>query len=137
MYNLLQPAKCQLNVVKTRECSLYSVNKMKQNQTLSILIWAFKRKASDKVATLYARITVAGKRSEISLSRKIDLSLWDETAGLMKVKSESLSTKHILERPAKVFFQNIFISLAIHSESHIFLVYENGYENMVRNAMFR
>jgi site-specific recombinase XerD len=64
---------------------------MKQNQTLSILIWAFKRKASDKVATLYARITVAGKRSEISLSRKIDLSLWDETAGLMKVKSDQAS----------------------------------------------
>jgi len=61
---------------------------MKHKQTLSILIWAHRRKASDNVVSLYARVTVSGKRSEISLSRKLDVSLWDEKNSLVIGKSD-------------------------------------------------
>ncbi|MBT1690497.1 site-specific integrase [Dawidia soli] len=51
---------------------------MKNRQTFSILVWAYRGKQKENQATLYARITVNGKRAEISLSRKVDPALWDE-----------------------------------------------------------
>lgn len=57
---------------------------MKHKQTFSILIWAYRRKPSDKEVTLYARVTVSGKRAEISLSKRIDATLWDESTSSVK-----------------------------------------------------
>ncbi len=61
---------------------------MKHLQTLSILIWAYRRKSSDTKATLYARVTINGVRAEISLSRRINTQLWDETNSMMKGDSD-------------------------------------------------
>lgn len=41
-------------------------------QTFTILIWAYRGKQKESEATLYARVTVNGKRAEISLGRKIN-----------------------------------------------------------------
>ena len=49
---------------------------MKTTQTFSILIWANKSKASGNLAPLFARITIDGKRFEISLKKSVSLYKW-------------------------------------------------------------
>ncbi|MGJ8685681.1 MAG: Arm DNA-binding domain-containing protein [Nonlabens sp.] len=41
------------------------------------MFWADFARANDNQASLYARITVNGKRSTISLKRKVLISNWD------------------------------------------------------------
>jgi site-specific recombinase XerD len=53
---------------------------MKRKQTFSILVWANRGKNKEDKATLYARVTVNGKRAEISLGRKVNIEQWDESA---------------------------------------------------------
>ena len=65
---------------------------MKTTQTFSILIWANKSKASNNEAPLFARITVDGKRAEVSLKKRIDLPKWDSAKGCMKGTSEDVKT---------------------------------------------
>jgi Arm DNA-binding domain len=65
---------------------------MKTTQTFSILIWANKSKSSNNEAPLFARITVDGKRAEVSLKKRIDLSKWDPAKGLMKGSGEDAKT---------------------------------------------
>jgi len=60
---------------------------MRLKQTFAILIWAYGGKQKENEATLYARVTVNGKRAEISLGKKIKTDLWDEEACTMKGKS--------------------------------------------------
>jgi site-specific recombinase XerD len=68
---------------------------MKHKRTFSILIWAYRGKQKENEATLYARLTVNGKRAEISLGRKVDLTLWDEESG--RAKGQSLEADRINE----------------------------------------
>jgi len=50
---------------------------MKNSHTFSILFWLKLANAKNGKAPLYARITVNGKRAELSLKRKITISNWD------------------------------------------------------------
>jgi hypothetical protein len=50
---------------------------MKTSNTFSILFWAKLASAKNGKATLYARITINGKRAELSLKRKIIISDWN------------------------------------------------------------
>ncbi|TVZ14945.1 phage integrase SAM-like domain-containing protein [Maribacter sp. MAR_2009_72] len=50
---------------------------MKTSSTFSILFWADFSRVKDNQASLYARITVNGKRAVISLKRKVLVSDWD------------------------------------------------------------
>ena len=50
---------------------------MKTSSTFSILFWADFPRAKEKQASIYARITVNGKRATISLKRKVEVSDWD------------------------------------------------------------
>ena len=50
---------------------------MKSSTTFSILFWADFARAKDNRASIYARITVNGKRATISLKRKVLVSDWD------------------------------------------------------------
>jgi site-specific recombinase XerD len=71
---------------------------MKHKQTFAILIWAYRGKQKENEATLYARVTVNGKRAEISLSKKIDVTWWDDDACLMKGKSpEALDVNEFID----------------------------------------
>lgn len=55
---------------------------MKTNQTFSVHIWLRKPKDGGKIdAPIYARVTVNGKRSEISLIRKAIIADWDVERG--------------------------------------------------------
>ena len=50
---------------------------MKTSSTFSILFWADFSRAKNEQASIYARITVNGKRATISLKRKVLVSNWD------------------------------------------------------------
>lgn len=50
---------------------------MKTNQTFSILFWINISRAKEDQAELYARISVNGKRVNLSLKQRVPVSLWD------------------------------------------------------------
>jgi len=50
---------------------------MKTSSTFSILFWANVSRIKDNQASLYARITVNGKRATLSLKRKVLVADWD------------------------------------------------------------
>lgn len=54
---------------------------MKTTTTFSILFWADFSRTKENQASLYARITVNGKRATLSLKRKVPISDWDAHKG--------------------------------------------------------
>ncbi|MGS2740936.1 hypothetical protein [Sinomicrobium sp. M5D2P17] len=50
---------------------------MKTSHTFSILFWINASRSSEKKADLFVRITVDGKRANISLKYKGNIRLWD------------------------------------------------------------
>jgi integrase/recombinase XerD len=54
---------------------------MKTSSTFSILFWVDFSRVKDNQASIYARITVNGKRATLSLKRKAPLSDWDAHKG--------------------------------------------------------
>ena len=60
---------------------------MKTTQTFSLLIWINKSKIVDHEAPIFARITIDGKRAELSLKKRIDPDFWI-------IKTGYASTKH-------------------------------------------
>ena len=57
---------------------------MKTSITFSILFWLKLSKAKNGEALIYARITVNGKRVEISLKRKIKIANWNSKMSRVK-----------------------------------------------------
>lgn len=62
---------------------------MTHSNTFSILFWLKLASTKNRKAPLYARITVNGKRSELSLKQKVLISDWDTTKNRLKGTSES------------------------------------------------
>ena len=60
---------------------------MNNNQTFSILFWIERRRLENGHVPLNARITVNGKRADISTQRKIVLLEWDQKAQVLISKS--------------------------------------------------
>ena len=50
---------------------------MQTSKTFTIHFWLSMAKAKDDFAPIYARITVDGKRAEISLKRSTSVTYWD------------------------------------------------------------
>jgi len=66
---------------------------MKNSNSFSILIWANKTKADNNgQIPLYARVTVLGKRAEISLKKKVNPKKWDARTGFLKGSGENVRT---------------------------------------------
>jgi hypothetical protein len=61
---------------------------MKNTNTFSILFWLRQANTKNRQAPLYARITVNGKRAELSLKRKVTVSDWDNNKNRLKGLSE-------------------------------------------------
>jgi len=61
---------------------------MKTSNTFSVLFWLKHANAKNGKAPLYARITVNGKRAELSLKRKLAISNWDTNKSKLKGLSE-------------------------------------------------
>ncbi len=60
-----------------------------KNNTFSVLVLAKTAKSIDGQAPVYVRVTINGKRKEVSLKCKADASLWCSIRGLSKGKSIS------------------------------------------------
>lgn len=62
---------------------------MKNSDGLALLFWANKAKSDQNgEMPVYARVTIMGKRAEISLRKKVAPEKWDAKAGMMKGNSE-------------------------------------------------
>lgn len=61
---------------------------MKTSNTFSVLFWLKQANAKNGKASLYARITVNGKRAELSLKRKLSISDWDSNKSRLKGLSD-------------------------------------------------
>ncbi|MDX2191284.1 MAG: site-specific integrase [Bacteroidota bacterium] len=61
---------------------------MKTNHTFSVLFWVNKSKINNGAVPIYARITVNGKRAELSLKRSIAPEKWNAKAEIAKGNSE-------------------------------------------------
>ncbi len=57
---------------------------MRSRSTFAILFWVNTSRVKNNKVTVYLRITVNGKRVNISLKRKVLLSNWDSTKGQVK-----------------------------------------------------
>lgn len=65
---------------------------MKTNHTFSILFWINKSKMNNGAAPIYARITVNGKRAEVSLKRSISPERWNSKSETSKGNTEESRT---------------------------------------------
>lgn len=80
---------------------------MKTSQTLGILFWINTSRAKGEKAELYARITVAGKRSNLSLKLKVNIQSWDSQKSRLKGKgSEAKQANEYLEVTRNKIFQS-------------------------------
>jgi site-specific recombinase XerD len=68
---------------------------MKSNQTFSILFWINSSRAKEDQAELYARISINGKRVNLSLKEKVPVSQWDNKR--LKLKGPSAKARQINE----------------------------------------
>ncbi len=91
---------------------------MKVKQNLSILIWAnHSKKDKNGMVPLYARITIDGKRAEISLYNKVNPEKWDKETGTLKGNDLETKTlnKHLLQ--VKSDLNVHFINLGITNQT--------------------
>jgi len=80
---------------------------MKNVHTFSILFWLKLANTKNGKAPLYARITVNGKRSELSLKRKISISNWDANKNRLKgLNSETKLVNNFLEQINSKLFES-------------------------------
>lgn len=82
---------------------------MRSSSTFSVLFWVYGKRAVKNQANIYVRITVNGKRVNISLKKKIDLSIWDEKS--QRAKGSSRDSRML----------NLFLSEV---QSKIYRIYE-------------
>jgi site-specific recombinase XerD len=88
-----------------------------QNQTFSILFWGNKARINKAgELPIYARITVDGKRAEISLQRSVAASLWDQDA--QRLKGEQPRTVNTFLDLTTANIQKIYNHL-LSNEKHI------------------
>ena len=101
---------------------------MKTSTTFSILFWLKQSKAKNGEAPLYARITVNGKRAEISLKRKIKIINWNTSKNCVKgtnqearVINEHLNQvyKGIIQAKNELSLENKFISAQAIKSRHL------------------
>tara|TARA_R110001606_G_scaffold64399_1_gene149424 strand:- start:2379 stop:3635 length:1257 start_codon:yes stop_codon:yes gene_type:complete len=92
---------------------------LKTSTTFSILFWLKQSKAKNGEAPLYARLTVNGKRAEISIKRKIKIINWNSTKNCVKgtnqkarIVNEHLNQvyKGIIQAKNELTLENKFIT---------------------------
>lgn len=80
---------------------------MRSNSTFSVLFWLYSSRSKNGKAPIYARISVNGKKLNISLKRRIQINEWDSNK--QRVKSSSIHAKSINQ------YLNEFYSGLFHS----------------------
>jgi integrase/recombinase XerD len=66
---------------------------MRTSSTFSILFWVYTTRATNEQTLIYARITVNGKRVNLSLKQKIDINTWDPKR--QKAKGNGITARKI------------------------------------------
>ena len=66
---------------------------MRTSNTFSILFWAYASRAKNNQAGMYLRITVNGKKVNISLKYKVDLQIWDSNR--QRAKGNSAAAREL------------------------------------------
>ncbi|MCR8668662.1 site-specific integrase [Aestuariibaculum sp. M13] len=80
---------------------------MSTRSTFNLLFWVNTSRIKNKEVSLYARITVDGKRANISLQRRIPLSNWDSNKGKAKgSKQEAKSLNKYLDQVRAKIYQS-------------------------------
>ncbi len=78
---------------------------MRTTSTFSILFWLYAKRIKNSHAPLYARITIDGKKLNISLKRRIDMQLWSTEKQRVKgsgAKAKAIN-QYLNEVHAKLF----------------------------------
>ncbi len=79
---------------------------MQTIHTFSVLFWLKLANKKDSKAPLYARVTVNGRRAEISLKRKVTISDWDASKNRLKgLGSEPKSMNNYLDGVRSKLFE--------------------------------
>jgi len=78
---------------------------MKTRSTFSLLFWANTSRIKNAQVPIYVRITVNGKRTNISLQRRIPFSIWDASRGIARgTKQQSkIFNKYLEQVRAKIY----------------------------------
>ena len=84
---------------------------MKTNQTFTILFWIKRNRIKNNHAPIYARITIDGKRAEMSIQRTVIADKWDHHAGHMKGRDEESQTLNSYIDMVKGSLQNHYNQL--------------------------
>ena len=72
---------------------------MTAQHTFSILFWLNKSKTKDGQAPIWVRITVDGKRKELSAKRRLDVKLWNSKKGRANgTRQEAREINHYLDQ---------------------------------------
>ncbi|MBZ9729937.1 site-specific integrase [Salegentibacter sp. JZCK2] len=61
---------------------------MRTQSTFSVLFWIYSKRAKDNLTVIYARISINRRKLNISLKRKVDVTLWDPRKQKLKGKSQ-------------------------------------------------
>src|SRR5690606_34206753 len=96
---------------------------MRTQSTFSVLFWVYAQRATNNLAVIYARITLNGRKLNISLKRKVDVNLWNPKKQRVKgtcSKSKELNQFLDLEY-SKLFqcYQDLRIEGAILTSENI------------------
>lgn len=83
---------------------------MRTSSTFSILFWIYGTRAINNLTNIYVRVTLNGKRVNISLKRKIDIDAWD-------IKRQRLSGKTKTSRILNLYLDEV--------HSKIYRIYEH------------
>ena len=65
---------------------------MQSSNTFSILFWVYTSRANNNLTSIYARVTINGKKANISLKLKADIRTWDSTKQRVKGTNEASRT---------------------------------------------
>ncbi len=87
---------------------------MRTSTTFSILFWIYSKRAKNNQTGIYARVTVNGKKVNISLKYKVDVRTWDAKRQKAKGNSESARTlnQYLNQVHSQIFqcYQNLKLS---------------------------
>ncbi|MEO2073112.1 MAG: site-specific integrase [Zunongwangia sp.] len=78
---------------------------MKNRSTFSLIFWVCSSRIKNNQVPIYARITVNGKRANISIQRRVNSTDWDAARGIMKgTRQESkLLNKYLDQVRSKIY----------------------------------
>lgn len=65
---------------------------MRSNSTFSVLYWLYASRSKNDKAPIYARLSINGQKLNISLKRRIEVSLWDSKKQRVKSTSDKAKT---------------------------------------------